>query len=342
MKLRQWAINARHQSLVQSLMPGVLAAVMAVGSPGFSIVCALLSLLGVACAHLAMNLADDWFDYKADMAGDRDRAIRKGFRAMTVKYPYLADGSENLRSLGKAIAAFSAAACLCGVLPFTLRTMQNGFCGPQGSWWIVAVCAATAFLGIFYSAPPLKLAFRGLGEPIIGFVFGPLLMTGVFYATAGRMSGEIVWISIPVGLLVLNILYTHSFIEKAGDAECGKMTLARLLASDRRGLAAAYVINALPFLMIVAAVVLGRLHPLYLLVLAASPRAVWLCISLRGFASGNQEVPEKPAVWLGPMVKWEPVREAGVDWFVMRWLTARNILSGFCLATVTVKLILLI
>ncbi len=327
---------------MQSMMPAVLAAVMAAGRDGFSLPLAVCAVVGVACAHLAMNLADDWFDYKSDMMGDRQKVIRKGFRAMTVKYPYLTDGSESLRSLAAAIASFSAVACAFGVAIFAVRTGQNGFCGPQGSWWIAAIVAVTAFLGAFYSAPPLKLAFHGLGEIIIGLIFGPLLMMGVFYASAGEMSAEIVWISIPVGLLVLNILYTHSFIEKAGDAESGKMTLALLAGSDRTGLAIAYIANLLPFVLIAASVSLGGLHPLYLLTLLSLPRAIWLCRSLKGFAAGYQEVPEKPAFWLGPMMEWGPVREAGVDWFLMRWMTARNTLSGFCTMVCIAKLILLI
>ncbi len=339
--IRQWLNNARYQSLVQSLMPAALAVILAVGGGNFSIFCAALSVLGVACAHLAMNLADDLFDYRADMMGDRNRVIRKGFRAMTLKYPYLTDGSETPETLKEAIVTFGAAACLCGAVIFGLRTVDNGFTGLSGSWWIAAIAAVTAFLGIFYSAPPLKLAYLGLGEIVIGVIFGPLLMMGVYYACLGRMDAEIVWISIPVGLLVLNILYTHSFIDKAGDRECGKMTFALLLGSDRKGLVAAYIFNLLPFALIAAAVCIGALHPLYLLVLLAVPRAIWLCGSLRGFAAGKQDVPSKPPVWLGKMPDWKAVRSAGIDWFAMRWLTARNTLSLFCAAIMLARIILL-
>ncbi len=340
--LRQWLNNARHQSLVQSLMPASLAVIVAVGGGNFSIFCAVLSLIGVACAHLSMNLADDLFDYKADMMGDRNRVIRKGFRAMTLKYPYLTDGSETTATLKEAIVTFGATACICGAVIFALRTVDSGFLGLSGSWWIAAIVALTAFLGIFYSAPPLKLAYRGLGELVIGVIFGPLLMMGVYYACLGRMDAEIVWISIPVGLLVLNILYTHSFIDKAGDRECGKMTFALLLGSDGAGLAAAYIFNLLPFAVMTAAVCIGALHPLYLLVLLAAPRAIWLCRSLQDFAAGRQDVPAKPPVWLGKMPDWEAVRGAGIDWFAMRWLTARNTLSLFCAAIMFARIFLLI
>lgn len=341
-KLRRWFKNARSVSLPQSLMPAVLSLVMALGYPDFNIWLALLAIVGVMFAHLAMNLSDDYFDYKVDILGDRDKVIRKGFRAMMVKYPYLTDGSESIKTLRQAIAQFVIVACLCGLVIFVSRTLQNGFLGEEGSVLIVAVVAATAFLGVFYSAPPFKLAYRGLGEPVIGLIFGPMLMTGVFYSASGCINPSIIATSVPVGLLVLNILYTHSFIEKEGDAESNKMTLARLLGSYKANMPMVYIINFLPYLLVVLSVLLSFLHPAYLAVLLVLPRSIWLCSSLKAFGQGRQDVPEKPYRWLGQMREWGPVREAGIDWFLMRWLTARNILSAFCFIIIIVKLLLLI
>ena len=76
---KQWLINAREGATAQSTLPSILAVVMAIGAPGFNIWLAILAVLGVKCAHLAMNLIDDLFDYKADMLSDRLGAIRQGF-----------------------------------------------------------------------------------------------------------------------------------------------------------------------------------------------------------------------------------------------------------------------
>ena len=101
--LKKWIENARPRSLMQSMMPAVLATICAIGSEKFNILCGFAAILGVVCAHLALNLADDWFDYRIDMMGDRDKVIRQGFRAMSVKYPYFTDGSETPRSAAAAI-----------------------------------------------------------------------------------------------------------------------------------------------------------------------------------------------------------------------------------------------
>lgn len=341
-KISKWFSNARSVSLAQSVLPSLLAVVFALGYPGFNIWLALLAVIGVASAHLAMNLADDYFDYKVDMLGDRYKVVRQGFRAMMVKYPYLTDGSETLGSLRRAIASFSAVALLCGAVIFYFRTVQYGLWGMQGSWHILAIVVLAAFLGAFYSAPPLKLAYKGLGELVIGIIFGPLLILGVYYASCAQPGSDMIWISVSVGLLVLNILFTHSVIERKGDEASNKMTFARLLGSDKANLTAAWLINLIPFAMIVFAVCTGRMHPAYLAVLLMLPRSIWLCRSLGEFVAGNTGVPDKPAVWLGAMRNWDKYREAGIDWFMMRWLTARNALSGFCMILMVVKLILLL
>lgn len=49
--------------------------------------------------------------------------------------------------------------------------------------------------------------FRGLGELVIFLMFGPLLMTGVYYAITGMVDWKIAWLSIAVGLLVTNFIY---------------------------------------------------------------------------------------------------------------------------------------
>lgn len=338
----RWLRNARSVSLAQSMLPAVLAVVLALGSPGFNILYSLLAVFGVACAHLAMNLADDYFDFKADMLSDRDRVVRKGFRAMMLKYPYLTDGTETPASLARVIACLVAAALLCGAVIFFGRTATGGFTGAEGSWWILLFCLSAGFLGVFYSAPPLKLAYRGLGEPVIGLIFGPLLMLGVYYSACGDMDASVLWISLPFGLMVMNILYTHSFVEKDSDEESNKMTLARLIGSYSANARAAVVINMLPYAIVIFAVCMGFLHPAYLVLLAVLPRSIWLCRSLAAYAAGDTSVPDKPMWWLGRMPRWESTKAVGVDWFRMRWLAARNILSAFCLLTAAVRLLLLI
>ena len=329
-----WLKNARVGATMQSLMPSVVAVVMAIGGGEFGWWQALLAVVGVWCAHLACNLLDDYFDYKADMLKDREQVVHRGIKAYTAKYPYLTDGSATVSDLRKAIATFGAVAVACGVAVACSR-----------GWGILLIAAAAAVLGFFYSAPPVKLCYWGMGELVTGLIFGPLLMEGVYWAAAGVPDWRVLSISLPLGLLVANILYTHSMIDLEGDAASDKLTLAGLLKSPGAKLAMSWLLNFLPYLCVVAAAILGWLHPAYLAVVLMLPRSIWLFWSLIKFTQGadfSHEL-ERPRKFLGNMGKdWEGVRKAGLDWFLIRWLTARNIVSGFCLIIVIVKSILLI
>lgn len=323
-----WLTNARKTSLMQSFMPAVLAVVMAFGTEGFNIWLALAAVLGVLAAHLGMNLADDYFDYKVGTSESRKNLVRQGFRARLVKYPYLTDGSASLTDLKHAIIAFLAVA---GVLGGGIMLFRGCH--------IALIAAFALILGIFYSAEPLKLSYRGLGELVIGLIFGPFLMSGVYIAASGRMDSSVLWVSLPVGLLVVNILFTHSFIDKIADKASGKVTLAVLVEKNKYNLLISILLNTLPFAIMVAAVLLDELHPAYLATLLVLPRAAWLIYSLHCFINEKEIDMTKPAWYLGRMENWDKIRESGTDWFMIRWYCARNITSDYCLIIVLVNVL---
>lgn len=339
--LKKWLINGRAAATVQSVMPAILAVVLTIGNPEFCWWAAILAVLGIFCAHIAMNLADDYFDYKADMLEDRLNVVRKGFKAYTAKYPYLTDGSATLKDLCTAILTFTLVALVFGGAIFAFWTGSHGFCGASGSWWILAITALTGFLGVFYSAPPIKFCYWGMGEPVTGLIFGPLLMMGVSCATIGSVDIPVALISVPVGLLVVNILFTHSYIDNVGDEESEKTTLAGLLRTDKACLAMSAILNFLPFAITVGAVIAGTMRWPYLFVLIALPRAIWLFRSLISFSRKEEIDTTNPPKYLGNMGNWEAITKAGLGWYLIRWFTARNTLSAYCLLVIVIRIILI-
>ncbi|MEE0881936.1 MAG: prenyltransferase [Bacteroidales bacterium] len=329
-KLKVWMQNARKASLAQSMLPAILAVVIAINEAEFNIFLAILAVLGVVSAHLGMNLADDFFDYKVNTAESRKELSRQGIRARIVKYPYLTSNESTLQDLKKAIVLFLLFAAIMGGIILTVRF----------NWLIVLIAFLTLFLGISYSGFPFKFSYIGLGELVIGIIFGPLLMMGVYIASANRLDSSVILASIPVGLLVVNILFTHSFIDKKADESANKMTFARLLKTNKANLTASVLFNFIPYLIIVAGVVLKYLHPLYLLIFLVLPRSIWLIKSLFDFAKSENANVAKPPKYMGNMGNWEKFQIAGVDWFMARWLGARNILSLFCIVIILVNIIL--
>ena len=152
-KINFWIKNARSIALPQSVLPALLAISMGALHEGFSWWMALVSLFGIICAHLGMNLADDYFDYKVGSAEKREALDGEGFRARMHKYPYITSGQATITDLRNAIIAFLSIAVVCGLVILIFR-----------GWHIALIAAIAGILGLSYSGGPLKLGYHGYGE----------------------------------------------------------------------------------------------------------------------------------------------------------------------------------
>lgn len=326
-KFKFWFNNARPISLPQSLLPALTAVALSVGGNEFNWIAAVVSVIGVIFLHLSLNLMDDWFDYKEGSAEARQKVANEGFRGRMIKYPYLTSGEATHSELFKAVLAFMLVAAAAGAVVFAIR-------GCNLLWWVVAAL----IIGESYSGKPLKLGYHGLGEMVIFLMFGPLLMTGVYFAITGTVDYKITWLSISVGLLVTNIVYSHSVLDAIPDAKMGKKTMAHLMGSRQGQIAFSAVLNTLPYILVIIGVAMKQLHIAYLAVLLVMPVSLWIVKSLNDFTQGKdgEFVPKK---WMGPMGDFERFRKAGLDWFMIRWLTARNVTMMFCVVIIIVNLI---
>ena len=120
-KLKFWIDNARTIALPQSVLPALLAISMGALHDGFSWWMSIIALFGVICAHLGMNLADDYFDYQIGSAEKRAALDGEGFRARMHKYPYLTSGQATITELRNAIIVFLAIAVACGAVILYFR-----------------------------------------------------------------------------------------------------------------------------------------------------------------------------------------------------------------------------
>ncbi|MDR1738819.1 MAG: prenyltransferase [Candidatus Symbiothrix sp.] len=321
-----WYKNSRPHALPQSVMPAFTALCLASRHADFSLWLGLLAIIGVALAHSSMNLFDDYFDYRVKKSDFRERMTHRGFRARMSKCPYLVSEKTTLNRL-------LAVCIIVGVCAMFIGSIILYFRGLTVLW--IALIAAIA--GIEYSGPPLRLSYRGLGEAVIGLMFGPLSMLGVYYSACGSLDWNTLFLSIPIGLLVANIIYVHSIMDCDPDREVGKMTFAVLLKTQKAMLAALAVLLIVSFGLIVAGVVSGNFSAWYLLTLLTLPMAVYLFYLMLQFVKNPQRTFE-PHWWQGPFGNFERLKQAGIGWFMIRWLTARNLLSFFCLIIILIVL----
>ena len=340
-----WMKNARSISLPQSALPCLTAIVLCIGQEGFVWWLALPVLLGICAAHLGMNLADDYFDYKHDSRTRADISSTS-VRARMEKCHYLGERQEakgdrqekaSLSDLGWAIVGFLAFAALMGAMVFVAQWLLHGW---QAAMGIVIYAVLGLFVGINYSGKPLELGYHGLGELVIGLMFGPLNMLGIQAALTGTpFSWQMLCMSVGIGCMVTNIVYVHSVMEVNADAELGKMTFARLLKNKAAMIVFIGFFALMPFAILALGIAMGWWSAWYLLTLATLPMSVYLIHSTRLFAYGLPRN-DTPHWWMGPMGDWEDYKKAGIDWFLYRWLLARNICTFFCIILMIVHIIL--
>ena len=93
---------------------------------------------------------------------------------------------------------------------------------------LLAIGAGGLLAGWAYSAPPLRLMSRGLGELAIatGWL---LVVVGSDYVQRGSFDALPFIAGLSYALLVANLLFINQFPDHAGDAAAGKRTLVVLL-----------------------------------------------------------------------------------------------------------------
>lgn len=118
-----------------------------------------------------------------------------------------------------AIACYGAGIVLC--LPAIVQ---------QGVDKSLAVIFSVGLaLGFFYTASPVGLKYRALGDITIFLCFGPLLMQFTSLMLQGEMRTDLYLYSVPVGLLTEAILHTNNARDIKADTIAGATTLASLI-----------------------------------------------------------------------------------------------------------------
>ena len=254
----RWLLIVRASVFPMTLTSGVLGGLLAVAGP--TPVAAhgglfALALLGLLVAHAANNMINDWFDLSGGV--DSDSYVRGQY----APHPIL---SGLISKPGLVVAIAVANAIDLAIL---------GYLYTQRGWVVVAFALAGLFISVFYVAPPLKLKHRGLGEPGVFLVWGPLMIGGTYFVTTGQMPAWVLAASLPYALLVTVVLFGKHIDKLEADAAKGIRTLPVILGASRARTAAQGLV--LSYFAIVGVLVLtGTFGVWTLATFGALPRAV--------------------------------------------------------------------
>ena len=165
--------------------------------------------VAITAIHVMTHYSNDYFDLAADEANLTPTAWAGGSRM-------LPEGRVRPQ-LALAAALFFAGLALLATaaLSFRLRT------GP----FTLPLLLLALLLAWSYSAPPLRLHSRGVGEATVALLVPGLVPLVGYYLQAGRLTWLPLLAVVPLALLQFMMLLAIEFPDAAGDAAAGKKTL---------------------------------------------------------------------------------------------------------------------
>jgi 1,4-dihydroxy-2-naphthoate polyprenyltransferase len=228
--------------LTATIVPVFLGLAAAAYDRRFSLGLAALTLVGAMAVHLGLNVANDVFDTMSGVDDVNFTPTKFSGGSRVLQY-----GLVSLRQMMALAAVFYAIAIIVGLVLVAVSGV--------GLLWLGV---AGILISYFYTAPPLRLVHRGLGELCVALGFGPIMVLGAYFVQTSHYALRPLILSIPVAILVMLILYANEVPDRFADAKAGKRTLVVRMqpAAVIRG----YVVGvAVAYLVVVAGVVFGVL-----------------------------------------------------------------------------------
>jgi 1,4-dihydroxy-2-naphthoate octaprenyltransferase len=272
----KWLFLTRAAVLPMTLTAGLVAGLLAVHDDDFHAGWFALAFLGILLAHTANNLMNDLFDSTTGL----DTADYP--RAMYSPHPILT-GVITKRGLATAAIVVNLVDAGVGIVLFIAR-----------GWPVLAFALAGFALSAAYTAPPLRLKKRGLGEPDVFVVWGPLMVGGVYYSAVGSIPWEVYAASVPYGLLCTAVLMGKHVDKAPWDEREGIRTLPVILGDTRARAATRWMMAAF-YVTTLGGVAIGALPWPAVVVLLGIPTLVkaWGPLS----APKPAEPPERFPIW---------------------------------------------
>ncbi len=212
-ELKAWIQASRAPFFVATLIPMTLGLVLAGARDSWKPLRWLVVVLASFLVHLCTNLANDYFDHYA--GADSGKSIG-GSRVIQ-------QGKIAPASIRNAMILFYAVAFVCGVWIVEV----------SGESLLIPVMLFSFFSSLFYTAPPVRYGYHGLGELFVGINMGPIMVAGTSAALAGSFSLGDLSVSVPIGVMVAFILYYQSLSDIEDDLAIGKRTLSARLGRSR-------------------------------------------------------------------------------------------------------------
>jgi 1,4-dihydroxy-2-naphthoate octaprenyltransferase len=187
-------------------------------------------LLGYAifgCGHLSVHYSNEYYDRHADRKGTV--GAFSGGTGILVARPELAPAARRI-----ALSLIGVSLALAIVFQILYR--------PEP--WFLLFVAAGNLLGWFYSAPPLSLAYRGLGEAATVLGLGFMMPATGYLMAKGTLDPALFLVCLPLLPLGYFFILAVELPDMEGDRAGGKRTAVVRMGREaaQRSIAAAALV----------------------------------------------------------------------------------------------------
>jgi 1,4-dihydroxy-2-naphthoate octaprenyltransferase len=267
-RLEIWWKAFRFHFTSASFMPGILGGMIAWTAdgkflPGYF----LLVMLGLILNHMALNMTDDYYDFRHLV----DVFATDGKNPYTGGSGLLSSGLIQPHKMRQVFMVFYIIAISTGVF---LGIMRGSF--------ILLLLAIGFFCAYFYTAPPVRFGYRGLGELAQLLCFGPGIGIGSYFVQTQRISWEAFWGTLPFGMMLFSMITINEIPDYFKDRRGGKLNLVARFGREV-GVWLFIVSLLSAYGVILTGVLLGRIPTLGLVSLLTLPVAYKTISILRAY-----------------------------------------------------------
>ncbi|WP_455368854.1 UbiA family prenyltransferase [[Eubacterium] cellulosolvens] len=210
-QLQFWWRAFRYHFVPPSIFPATLGATISWAvNQTFSPITFFLVLFAVVINHLALNMTDDYYDYKHCVD-----QLKSG-----EKNPYTG-GSGTLSNKQINPQHMRTAFTICYTITITIGLYLTTTIG----WPILAFGLIGIFSSLFYTMPPIQISHHGLGELTQLINFGTIIGLGSYYTQAQTITPEAFFATLPLGIMLFSMITINEIPDYQEDKQAGKLTL---------------------------------------------------------------------------------------------------------------------
>ncbi|OYD07097.1 1,4-dihydroxy-2-naphthoate polyprenyltransferase [Paludifilum halophilum] len=266
---RIWWQLMRPHTLTASFVPVLIGTALALPVTEIHVPVFLAMLVASILIQSATNMFNEYFDFKrgldtAESVGIGGAIVRHGITPRTVM----------AIAVGCCAAAVGLGIYICLV----------------SSWWLAAIGSVCIATGYLYTGGPYPIAYSPFGEIVSGLFMGLVIIGISFFIQTGTVSDTAILTSVPVSILIGNILMANNIRDRVGDEKNGRRTLAILLGHKGavRLLAGMF---AAAYVWLVVLTLTEVVPPESLLALLSLPKAVQAVREFKGKTAPPEMMP---------------------------------------------------